>query len=42
MTSEISNVLEPIPEEDFTSGPDGSAIYSKRLEQMRNANAAAR
>ena len=38
MTSEVSNILEPIPEEDFDSG----AAYTKKLEQMRNANAVAR
>jgi hypothetical protein len=40
--------LEPIPEEDAAvsglsgSGNNSGAVYTKKLEQMRNANAAAR
>jgi hypothetical protein len=42
VASEISSVLEPIPEEEFFVDVDGAAVYTKKLEQMRNANAAAR
>jgi hypothetical protein len=42
VTSEISNLLEPIPEEDLAPNGDGSDIYAKKLEMMRNAKAAAR